>query len=211
MAPLPRLVQPDARTCAPAALVTARLLTRPAYAAWLETGRHPTTGRVDPRSASQRFVDEVAAMHRSTTARRDRHGEPQVPWPRALGTPPWAVAREMSARGGSGVPGSRYRVAVVDPRRRAISWEWIVTAVAAGHPVPLYVGNRLAPAHVVLVTGLRPDGVSVHDPATGRTVGVSRAAYVGGALPFGRPSRPLHLAGAMTRPWCVVVPNAAGG
>jgi hypothetical protein len=201
------LVQPDARTCAPAALVTSRLLTRPAYAAWLDTGRHPTTGRVDPRSASQRFADEVAAMHHSTTACRDRRGEPQLAWPRALGTPPWAVAREMSARDGSGVPGSRYRVVVVDPRRRAVTWERVVTAVGAGHPVPLYVGNRLAPAHVVLVTAVRDGTVEVHDPATGRSHDVDRAAYVAGSLPFGKPSRPLHLAGAMTLPWCLVVPG----
>ena len=48
----------------------------------------------------ERFAADVLAMHRRATSATSR-GRLQVPWPRALGTPPWAVARELCRRHGA--------------------------------------------------------------------------------------------------------------
>ncbi|HRD62442.1 MAG TPA: hypothetical protein PL137_16165, partial [Nocardioides sp.] len=74
------LTQPDQRTCGPSSLVAAHLLVDPAYAAT----QNPKT-----------FAASVLALHRELTA-TSAFGQAQLPWPRGLGTPPWAAARAMS-------------------------------------------------------------------------------------------------------------------
>lgn len=120
------LRQPDARSCGAACMVVA------AGAA------APTTFGVD-----------VLATHRRLTRRR-LHGRWQLPWPRALGTPPWAVARELAA-----LTGTPHRVRVLRWRQQS--------------PLPpgaLYVGSRWLPRHVVLV--LEGDPPTCYEPASGR-------------------------------------------
>ena len=41
------------------------------------------------------FAGSVLALHRQLTG-ASAFGRAQLPWPRALGTPPWAVARAMT-------------------------------------------------------------------------------------------------------------------
>src|SRR5262249_53082313 len=69
------LTQPDQRSCGPSSLVAAHILLDASY-----------------RPAS--FSTEVLALHRSVTS-PSFAGHAQMPWPQALGTPPWAVARAM--------------------------------------------------------------------------------------------------------------------
>ena len=96
-----RLIQPDQRTCGPAALVVSRMLSHPEYAATvLERGS---------------FATEVLALHRRA-GRVLSDGRPQVPWPGALGTAPWAAARLMTR--GCGVAGARYRARLIGRRRQ---------------------------------------------------------------------------------------------
>lgn len=166
--------QPDSTTCGSAVLVRARMLADPAYDRWLRSG-------VDPEA---RFADEALRTHRRTNRLLDSRGRPQLPWPRALGTQPWALAREL--------PG-RHRVALV--RSRARSWE---DTVRADQPVPWYVGNALAPRHVVLVVdGDSHDRVQVYEPGSGTTVGIDRRRFLVGRL---------GLAG-WDRPWLVLTPT----
>src|SRR5690242_506736 len=73
--------QPDQRSCGATCLVVARALLDDAYAARIE----------EPK----RFREEVLAMHRRTTSLANVRGHLQVPWPRALGTPPWALATQL--------------------------------------------------------------------------------------------------------------------
>jgi len=121
--------QPDGRTCAPSAVVAAEhLLARTA---------RPWPG----------FRDEVFAMHRRLTSVRDRHGRLQAPWTRLLGTPPWAVARELD--------GSVHRY-----RRSEV-----LAALPA--PVPVYLGSRWLPRHVVLVVDERDGEPLAYNPARG--------------------------------------------
>ena len=64
-------------------------------------------------------------MHRATGGWKDSGGTWQLPWPTQLGTPPWAVAREMSVAGGSGRPGTRYRAHLANPVDLGASYDAI--------------------------------------------------------------------------------------
>ena len=153
------LKQPDQRSCGAASMRMARLLS---------TGLSTTT--VDFRS-------DVLALHRRLTSAHDARHRLQVPWLRALGTPPWAVARELSdivgvpCRTSLTMRAGRARAALRDRR-----------SVAA-----LFVGNRWLPRHVVLVLPGTP--LRCYEPASGRV------------LPVDLPG--LQLAG-WRRPWLVV-------
>ena len=166
--------QPDRRSYGAAVLVMSRMLAEPAYARWVGDGVAP----------ADRFADEVLRTHRRTNRLVDARGRFQLPWPRALRTQPWALAREL--------PG-RHRVARV--RSRSHAWQRIVRA---DQPVPLYVGSDLLPRHVVLVTGRDADDrVRVYEPSAGAALRVDRADFLAGSL---------GLAG-WDRPWFVVLPR----
>ena len=81
------LVQPDQTTCGSAALVMARVIADPAYAAYLVNGPVDGTAR-QSGSIEDRFRTEALAMHRRTNRWLDARGRPQLPWPQALGTLP---------------------------------------------------------------------------------------------------------------------------
>jgi hypothetical protein len=168
-----RLAQPDRRSCGAAVLVVARMLHDPAYADLVE----------------DRFADEVLDTHRRTTGPVDAAGALQLPWPRALGTPPWAVARQMTA-----TSGVRYRSRVVRPWRRQAELDRIVRAAADGHPVPVYVGSRRLPRHVVLVLD---EELRVYEPSAGRRVRMRVGDFVDGELELA----------SWSRPWFSVLPR----
>jgi len=189
------LVQPDRTTCGSACLVVARTLGDPDYARWLETGE--VSGRErDPRPRGRRFADEVLATHVRTNRWYGASGALQVAWPRALGTAPWALAHELTVTGGTSAPGTHHRVRAVSPRRRGEAYDEVLQAVALGHAVPLYVGNRSLPRHVVLVVGGDDAGLTAYDPATGGRTTVTRDAFDRGAL---------RVSG-WSEPWFAVLP-----
>lgn len=148
------LRQPDRLSCGAAVLVVARMLHDEAYAA----------------RAARSFGPEVLGVHRRVTGTRSGDGRAQLPWPRALGTPPWAVARELATT--TGVP-HRVRPARFDALHRSPG------------PAALYVGNRLLPRHVVLVLGAVGEDLEVYDPAVGDRRRVARAAFDEGRLRLG--------------------------
>ena len=185
-----RLVQPDNHSCGPASLVVARALRDEGYARLLADGVHPATGWSLEGDVPQRFAAETLAMHRRITGPIDLGGRLQIPWPRAFGTPFWAVARQLSA--GS----DRYRAR---PALSGLPISRVRSAVAAGLPVPAYVGDLWSPRHVVLIVGAEPyGGLRVYDPARGRVLSLSAAELEQGALPFGR----------WNRAWFVVLPES---
>jgi hypothetical protein len=193
------LVQPDRTTCGSACLVVARMLGDRDYARWLETGEvtGEVTGRTrDPRPRRRRFADEVLATHVRTSRWYGASGAIQVGWPRALGTAPWALAHELSVTGGTAAPGTRHHVQAVSPRHRGEAYDDVVRAVALGHAVPLYVGTRALPRHVVLVVGGDHAALTAYDPASGRPVTITRDAFDRGAL---------RVAG-WSEPWFAVLP-----
>ncbi len=176
--------QPDQTTCGSSTLVMSRMRNDPAYALWILTGYHPETGETAPadETPEDRFKDEALAMHERTNGITDRDGDLQFPWPSAIGTQPWAVAAEMSAEGGSGVPGTEYDVSMTDPDNRGGAFDEVAAASEDGHTVPLYIGDGTIPRHVVLVTGSSGDTLTLYEPSSGDTVTVSRDDFVDGDL-----------------------------
>ena len=167
-----RLRQPDRRSCGAASLVMARRLVRPRYA-----------GLVSDQAT---FAHEAATLHRRLTSLVDTAGHWQVPWPRALGTPPWAVARERRLL--TGVP---YVVRPVRLGRRV--WP-ALGPVTPTRPAAVFVGDRYLPRHVVLVIGVEDGAARTYEPASGLAVSVPRGRWESGDL---------ALAG-WDRPWLVV-------
>lgn len=169
------LRQPDERSCGAAVLVAARMLRDPAYAAL----------------AGPRFAEACLAMHRRVTGPVDVLGRPQGPWLRAFGTPPWAVARQLTWT--FDTPYAVRRVGRSAAGREAAAAQ-LEAATAVGLPSALYVGSTWLPRHVTLVVG---PGLATYEPASGRVLPVSRSAFVAGRL---------DLAG-WERPWFIVVPR----
>ena len=190
-------VQPDRTTCGSACLFAARALGDSSYAAWLETGEVAGRAR-DPRTPGRRFADEVLATHVRTNRWTDATGRLRWPWPRRLGTTPWALAHELGATGGTTPPGTGHRVRTVSPRRRGEAYDVVARAVGRGHAGPLYVGNRLLPRHVVLVVDGDEHGLTAYDPSSGRRVRLPREDFVRGDL---------RVAG-WSEPWFAVLPTA---
>ncbi len=170
-----RLRQPDRRSCGAAALVMARRLVHPRYA-----------GLVADQAT---FAHETATLHRRLTSLADTAGGWQLPWPRAIGTPPWAVARELRLL--TGVP---YALHVVRLHRRV--WP-ALQGVAPERPAAVFVGDRLLPRHVVLVSEVDDERTRTYEPASGLAMTVTRERWETGDL---------GLAG-WDRPWLVVSPR----
>jgi hypothetical protein len=158
-----RLTQPDRRSCGATVLVVARMLSDPGYAGFAGTATS--------------FRDEVLAMHRRVTSPADVSGRLQLPWPRALGTPPWAVARQLE-----GTTGLDHRARLLVAGDRDAAYDEIVAVTARRLTVPVYVGSRWLPRHVVLALGEVDGGLRFYEPSAGRLVDVSRASFVAGTL-----------------------------
>lgn len=174
-----RLAQPDRRSCGAAVLVMARRGVDPGYAARV----------ADPVT----FAVEVLDLHRRVTSAVDTAGGRQVPWLRAVGTPPWATARELTLI--TGVP-----YAVRAARGGTAAWEHVRRATQE-RPVAVYVGDRWLPRHVVLALGSDGDVVRTYEPTSGDVDEIDRLRWVEG---------PLRLAG-WQRTWLVVSPAPGPG
>jgi hypothetical protein len=168
------LSQPDQRSCGPSSLVAARMLVDPVYAATM-----------NPHA----FAAEVLTLHREVTSASGS----RIPWPRALGTPPWAVARAMSTY--AGVP---YSTTVVPFHDRGKLVTRMQAALSAGLPVPFFIGSRWLPRHVVLAVADLPDGVTVYNPANGRLVPMTASDFAASKL---------TTLGSWTKPWFVILPE----
>ena len=167
--------QPDQRSCGATCLVVARALLDDGYARRVE----------EPKV----FRAEVLAMHRRTTSLADVRGRLQLPWPRAIGTPPWAMATQLewTAR-------SEYDVVPVRQGGRSHAFDQLL---AAEVPAAIYVGDRWLPRHVVLVIGRKGEALDLYDPGRGVLASRDRAHFVDGEL---------SLSGWQV-PWMVVVPQ----
>lgn len=179
--------QPDRVSCGAQSVVMAAACLDPALAARL-------SGTPDQVRL------EVLRTHRDLVTARPAGAPARLPWPRRLGTPPWAVARALTEASGVG-----HRVVWTPPWRRAAVVERVVRATRAGHPVPLYVGSARLPRHVVLAIpahgyagpGSGSGDLQVHDPATGRVAEMSAARWCSSTLTG--TSWPV--------PWCAVLPR----
>lgn len=163
--PFGPLRQPDPRSCGAAVTVVHRMLRDRDYADHVREG----------------FDAEVLATHRRLTGWRHPGGGLQMPWSRALGTPPWSIAQELTHQ-----TRTAHGVNWVLPWRRAAALESLREALVQA-PVPLYVGNRWLPRHVVLVVD--PD-LLTYNPGSGGTVRLTADAFLEATLPFSRWTHP---------------------
>lgn len=191
------LVQPDQTTCGSSVLVVARVLNDPTYAAALVDGAGTVPGQRAGGTLPDRWREQVLAMHRLTSGAVASGGRMQLPWPTALGTQPWSLAREMTAAAGE--KGTTYAAKPILPGRRGSNFDRLRELAVGGHAVPLYVGNRWSPRHVVLVLPVDPPpkAVMIYDPASGRRYPITAGDFTAGRL---------DVAGWRV-PWLVVVPG----
>jgi hypothetical protein len=158
-------------------LVMMEMLGDPDRAAWLLGGLDPV----------RRFGDAARAMLTRTCSPVDRAGRLQLPWPRSQGTRPAALIRQL---------GGGWRNRVVDPREPGRAYDAIL---AAGRPVPLYVGEGSWMQHIVLVTEADEGGFTVYDPACGHEVRRTRDDFEDARL---------RIAG-WDQPWLAILPDTA--
>ena len=182
--------QVDRTTCGSAVLTMLAMSGAPRLAAWVAADPAP------------RFAALQLRAHRATS----RAG--LLPWPQALGTPPWAAA--VVARYGD----VRYTHRVVGrgPRAAAVL-RAAVAATASGTPVPLFSGGDVSggwqaavPRHVVLLTTADAETVGVYEPgsATIHTVPVAVLFTADDAAPADRALLTAALGGWPHPVWAIL-------
>jgi hypothetical protein len=188
----------------------------PFVSLWLATGRRvgeylplePLVTEVvtkDVRTVEERWRSLQRELHREAT----RWALGPLPWPRALGTPPWRLDNTVR------FAGLRFHTRVLDDRNReelAAFFAHASVALADGIPVPLYVGGDSSrgiaaaiPRHVVLIVARTPGGFRIFEPGAGALVDVADAdvrAAGGTAIPG---------FGYWSRTTCVVLPSTRRG
>ncbi len=163
--------QQASTTCGSSTIAMFRVLTDQQFADDLLDG---DVDEVSERwSVLERSVQASTNRALSTTA----GARLRLPWPIALGTPPWGLRDALDDLGRSrGVRFQVLRVDGADPDDVGTALGRLRATVARGIPVPLYVGNRLLPRHVVLAVAAGPSWVDLYDPGSGRRHRVERAA-----------------------------------
>jgi hypothetical protein len=194
-------IQQSAVSCGSACLTVARMLVNPAFARWITTGEGPRGDAPAGATEQERFAAYERVVMSRTNGLYLGGGRFNLPWPRALGTPPWGARGELEF--GASRRGTQYELRQL----RALSSAALRTAharlvdvVADGEPALLYVGSGLLPRHVTLV--LPGDGdrrLDVYDPATGQVTLLDEGRFA---------SRDLRIAG-WDVPWISVQPDGA--
>ncbi len=186
----PAPIQQSTTTCGSASLTVARMLVNPAFARWITTGlgKDARDDEVaDARTASERFAAYEQVVAGRTNGLFGAAGRLQVPWPRALGTPPWGALGELEY--GAADPSARYdtswfRFGSRAGRERA--YAALRTRVGEGRPALLYVGNAWLPRHVVLVLpATAGEELDVYEPSVGRVIVLPVEPFVDHKLRIG--------------------------
>ena len=142
------LTQTDATTCGPTCLLAARLLLAPGERAAV-TGDLSQEMTASPPGREGRHLMSVLSRQQLRLQRAmNVHGLGILPWPKALGSTPWSVARQMTGIASTCTPGGgrrRYTVRWVSDHGPA--WGSEVASVrevlAGGLPVILVTGGPL--------------------------------------------------------------------
>ena len=196
----PAPVQRSAVSCGPAVLTMARLLHDLDFARWLRTGQGdpepgaPLSSSPDTRTRwPTRWAAYERWVHAAVTSAVTPAGRWQLPWPRRLGTPPWALAGELARTGWP--PGTRPHIRWVRGRRAAgleRVHRQVAAVVGAGLPAALYVGNRWLPRHVALLVSIE-GALCLYDPGSGTVSDLNPVRWVSACLDVGGWCRPWFL------------------
>lgn len=201
-------MQQSTTTCGSACLTVARMLIDPGFAQWIREGvRRPGAGGELPqgRNETERFAAHEQLVAGRTNSLVGAGGRLQVPWPRALGTPPWGARGELEY--GAADFRAHFDVTWFRTARRSrleSTYAAVLGRVQEGRPVLLYIGSAWMPRHVVLLLPPTPGRSvpDVYEPSSGRVVDLPREGFV---------TRRLRLAG-WDVPWAAVwaAPAARG-
>ncbi|MDO5495553.1 MAG: hypothetical protein Q4G64_07565 [bacterium] len=190
-------VQADETSCGAACLVMLAATGDPVLAGWLDSGELPAgvgLGDLPPEIPALALGAELDAGGRFAAAQQVVRGLTRsrglgpLPWPRSLGTAPWAAARVAR------FPGVRYVSRPVDDRGAAGQemLSLVLNALRQGLPVLLYTGGdrgtglaTAMPRHVVLavpgegrVTTEGVPVVSIYEPHSGNVFEVPADSLV---------------------------------
>lgn len=170
-----RLRQRDGITCGPTVAVVAGAMLDQTYSAEL----------LSPDGEAW-FAAEQGRIHAAVNRI----------WPRQLGTTPAGMARALTEH--SAKRGVTYRWRRFRGARDALSD--VRTAVVAGWPVAMLIGERGVPRHWVLIVGASEDGLECYEPSSGKVLPVETEAV-----------RDARLTGlGFARPFAFVVPDQIG-
>jgi hypothetical protein len=183
------LRQPDQTSCGSSSLVVAQMIIDQSYAHRVLDG--PSAPMI-AQTTQERFADAAQQMHERTNAFRAPDAALQIPWPKALGTLPWAASRQLNID----LPGADYQVLLIDPAQTATAFTQLSAAVLRGFPVPLYVGNSVSPRHIVLVVA-GGQNLTIYEPSSGGLRDITQTSFNTSAL---------DLAG-WDQPWLAVLPS----
>jgi hypothetical protein len=164
-------------------MVVARFLGDPDYRLFLEGGSlaNPRTVAGDA-ALRERFKTETLAMHELITGLADMSGKPQIPWPRKFGTPPWAVARQLSSTPSADGTLAPYSWHVARTSLPA-AYQRLLDAGNAGRVSAIFIGSSWMPRHVVLAVDATVRGTVVaYDPARGQVSELRRLAFLRGEI-----------------------------
>ena len=174
-------------TCGSACLTVARMLVDPLFAQWVDTGSPQLPGSPGGATRKARFAAYERVVMGRTNALSLRGRALNLPWPHALGTPPWGAKHELEY--GAALRGTQYAVQMVrlrSPEALTAAYDRLVDVVAEGEPGILYVGNAQLPRHVVLVMPGDGDRVlDVYEPGSGQVGVLRRDDFVGRSLRLG--------------------------
>jgi hypothetical protein len=183
------LRQPDQTSCGSSSLVVARMIIDQGYAHRVLDG---AGSPLIAQTIQERFAEAAQQIHERTNALTAADAALQIPWPKALGTLPWAVARQLNID----LPGAEYQVLLIDPARMATAFTQVSAAVQRGFPVPLYVGDSISPRHVVLAVA-SGQNLTIYEPSSGGLRDLTATSFTASAL---------EVAG-WDQPWLAVVPS----
>jgi len=175
------------------------MLVSPEFALWIISGVDPKGGPADSRSQQDRFAEHEREVMNLTNGIHAAGGRLNLPWPHALGTPPWGAQKELES-GPQGMNGAAYAMRLVrlgssSSLRQA--HRDLVGLLRPDLPALLYLGNAWAPRHVTLVMPASAGELNVYDPATGAVTELAPEPFAG---------RTLGIAG-WNVPWIVVQPG----
>jgi hypothetical protein len=188
-------VQQTSTTCGSASLTVARMLANPAFAAWIRDGiprTAPANGQAagghavrDTNSGTaggsqaERFAAYEQVVAGRTNSLIGPGGALQLPWPRALGTPPWGARRELQIL--TPDPAAHFETRWTrwsGAEHRACAYRVLRDRVRRGRPALLFIGSAWLPRHVVLVLSGTASTVEVYEPASGRVLPVAEEPFI---------------------------------
>ncbi len=142
------LTQTDATTCGPTCLLVARLLLAPGDRAAMTGELVQEMAASEPGREGKHLMSVLSRQQLRLQRAMNVHGLGVLPWPKALGSTPWSVARQMTEIVSTCTPGGgrcRYTVRWVSDHGPA--WDSEVASIrevlAGGLPVILVTGGPL--------------------------------------------------------------------